>query len=437
MSDLLAARSQMAMSLGFHILFAAVGIGMPLLMVIAEGLYLRTKDPVYLLLAKKWSKGTAVLFAIGAVSGTVLSFELGLLWPKFMAQYGSVIGMPFSMEGFAFFLEAIFLGIYMYGWKRVPAIVHLLSGVAVLFSGIFSGLFVICANGFMNTPAGFRIEDGKIVDIDPWAAMFNPAALAEGLHMTTAAFLSVAFLVAGIHAFMLLKDSKNPFHRAALGIALAVAAPMSVLQGATGHMAGETVGETQPVKLAAMEAHWETERWAPFRIGGWPDVERQETRYAIEIPGLMSFLSYGDPNAEVKGLKDFPKELHPPVPVVHVSFQIMIGAGVFMMAVAGMGVALGLWKRKLPDSPWFLKAVILASPMGMIAIEAGWVVTEVGRQPWIIQGVLKTADAVTPMPGLWAPFLAFSLLYLFLGATVVVLMINLVKHSPTFDENEA
>src|SRR6266849_1830329 len=234
MGDFLFARSQMAMSLAFHIVFAALGIGMPLLMAIAEGMYLRTKQPVYLDLCKRWAKGAAILFAVGAVSGTVLSFELGLLWPGFMEQAGAIIGMPFSLEGFAFFTEAIFLGVYLYGWKRVSPLIHWLSGVVVAISGILSGIFVVTANAWMNSPAGFKIIDGKFADIDPIAAMLNPASFHEVVHMTLAAFVATGFMVAAVHAFFLLRDRSNPFHQAALGLALVVACistPLQILSG--------------------------------------------------------------------------------------------------------------------------------------------------------------------------------------------------------------
>jgi cytochrome d ubiquinol oxidase subunit I len=430
MTDLLAARSQMAMSLAFHIVFAAVGIGMPLLMVLAEAAWMRTGEPVYLELAKRWSKGTAILFAVGAVSGTVLSFELGLLWPRFMEHAGPIVGMPFSLEGFAFFTEAIFLGIYLYGWKQVSKAAHLASGVMVLISGTLSGAFVVCANAWMNTPAGFRIEDGRAVDIDPFAAMMNPSAPSEVLHMTAAAFTAVGFLVAGIHAFLLLRDKTNLFHRRALAIALAVAIPCGLFMPATGHVAAQHVAETQPAKLAAMEAHWETEAWAGFRIGGWPDEEAEETRWSIVVPGMLSVLAFDDPEAVVVGLKDIAEDERPPVPVVHMAFQLMIASGVIMAATAGVGLLLVLWRRRLPDDDWYLRLLVMCTPLGMLAIEAGWTVTEVGRQPWIVRGFLRTADAVTPMPGLVTPFLTFTAIYALLGLVVASLLLRMIAHSP-------
>jgi len=437
MSNLLAARSQMAMSLAFHIIFAAVGIGMPLLMIIAEGLWLRTRDEVYLTLAKRWAKGTAIMFAVGAVSGTVLSFELGLLWPGFMAYAGPIVGMPFSLEGFAFFLEAIFLGIYLYGWKRVPPVMHWLAGLMVMLSGTLSGIFVVTANAWMNSPTGFEIVDGKPVNIDPIAAMLNPASFSQTLHMTIAAFLSVGFAVAAVHAYMLLKDRDNLFHQKAFAIALSVGGVMALLQPISGDISAQFLAKYQPVKLAAMEGHWETKRGVPLLIGGWPDEEAEVTRYAIEIPYGLSILAHHDPNAEIMGLKEVPKEDRPPVLVTHIAFQIMVACGFAMMGVGLLGAFL-LWRKKnLLDLRWYLWLVVLSGPLGFIAIETGWTVTEVGRQPWIVYGVMRTEEALTPMPGLIVPFLTFTVLYIFLGVVVVYLLRRQVFQSPKILSRES
>ena len=425
MDDLLAARSQMAMSLAFHIIFAAIGIAMPLLMIIAEWKWLRSKDEIYLTLAQRWAKGAAILFAVGAVSGTVLSFELGLLWPGFMGYAGSIIGMPFSLEGFAFFTEAIFLGIYLYGWKRVPPRAHLFAGVMVAVSGALSGIFVVIANAWMNAPTGFRLVDGKPVDIDPIAAMLNPAAFSQTLHMTLAAYAATGFAVAGIHAFMLRRDARNRFHRAALAIALLVGGVSAILQPLSGDTLAKSVARTQPVKLAAFEGHYQTEQGAAVRIAG------------IEIPYLLSILAYGDPNAVVKGLNDFPATDRPPVAIVHIAFQIMVGCGVAMMLVAlwaAWRYLRGRRNQKWLESKWFLRLLIIAAPLGFIAIETGWVVTEVGRQPWIINGVMRTSEAVTPMPALIVPFLTFTALYIFLAAITVFLLLQQVAASPADPE---
>jgi|HubBroStandDraft_6_1064221.scaffolds.fasta_scaffold56324_3 cytochrome d ubiquinol oxidase subunit I len=427
MSDLLAARSQMAISLAFHIIFAIVGIGMPALMVIAERQWQRTGESVYLDLAKRWAKGTAIMFAVGAVSGTVLSFELGLLWPRFMQYAGSIIGMPFSLEGFAFFTEAIFLGVYLYGWNRIGPKMHLTAGVLVAISGALSAIFVVDANAWMNTPTGFRLEHGQMVDVHPFVAMANPAALAETLHMTLAAYASLGMAVAGLHAFLLLRQPADGFHKRALTVALMIGAPAAVLQPISGDIAGRVVADTQPVKLAAMEGEFRTQARAPLRIGGIPDVRAHETRWDVEIPGGLSFMAYHDVNATVKGLDDFPENRWPPVVIVHVAFQVMVGLGTLLAGI-GLWAMWGLVRGR-DFGRRLLVALSVGAPLGFICVEAGWTVTEVGRQPWIVAGILRTADAVTPMPGLIVPFLTFTVLYLFLGVIVTWLMYNQVLHT--------
>lgn len=436
MNDLLIARSQMGMSLAFHIVFAAIGIALPLMMCVAEFLWHKTGEQVYYELAKRWSKGAAVLFAVGAVSGTVLSFELGLLWPGFMKWSGEIIGLPFAMEGFAFFTEAIFLGIYLYGWKLVPKTVHLISGVIVAASGAASALFVILANGWMNTPTGFRLVDGKPVDIDPVAAMWNPAALPEAGHMLIAAYAATAFLAAGIHAFMLLRDKTNIFHRRALAIALALGGTMSIIQPVSGDVLAQMVARVQPVKLAALEAHFDTRRQAPITLGGIPDEDKGVVNYGVEIPYALSILAFHDPNAEVKGLKDFPREHWPNVLLVHYCFQIMVGCGTIMMLVSAWAAVHFAMKKTLPDSNIFLRVLVFTSPLGFVATEAGWFVTELGRQPWVVQGIMLTKDAVTPMKVLAVPFLMFSCLYIFLGVIVVFLLKHQIVHSPQIKESD-
>jgi len=430
MSDLFAARSQMAMSLAFHIIFAAVGIAMPVMMVIAEGMWLRSREEVYLTLAKQWAKGTAILFAVGAVSGTVLSFELGLLWPEFMRYAGAIIGMPFSLEGFAFFLEAIFLGIYLYGWKRVSPRAHWWAGVVVAVSGMISGVFVVTANAWMNTPAGFEIIDGKPANIQPIAAMLNPAALHQVIHMTIAAYAAVGFAVAAIHAFMLRRDAQNAFHRRAFAIAFSLGAFMAVLQPLSGDFLARQVFHYQPAKLAAMEGQFTTESHAPLHIGGWPDEKSGTISHDLEIPDGLSLLVYHKTSGEIKGLNAFPRDQWPPVAVVHLSFDIMVGCGMAMMLTGLLGAWLAFRKKNPCDQRWFLLLAILTGPLGFVAIETGWTVTEVGRQPWIIYGIMRTANAVTPMPHLIVPFVSFTLLYVFLGFVVIFLLKRQVFQSP-------
>ena len=430
MRDLFAARSQMGVSLAFHIVFAVVGIGMPALMVIAEHRWQRTGDVGYLELAKRWSKGTAILFAVGAVSGTVLSFELGLLWPAFMKAAGPIVGMPFSLEGFAFFTEAIFLGVYLYGWDRISPRAHVIAGVIVAASGAVSGIFVVIANAWMNTPRGFTLVDGKFTNIDPIAAMMTPAAFPQTLHMTLAAYAATGFAVAGIHAAMLLRDPRNAFHRRALIIALLIGAPAALIQPLSGDISARYVAQQQPVKLAAMEGQFETIRGAPLNVGGIASEEERRTKYAIEIPHGLSLLAFHELDAEVKGLDAFPRDQWPPVAIVHLSFDVMVGLGTFMALVSAV-VLLMFWrKRDIIARRWMLIAVVLCGPMGFLCIEAGWMVTELGRQPWVIYGILRTADAVTPMPGLIVPFLTFTALYCFLGIIVALLLYQQVLRSP-------
>lgn len=422
MTDLDFARSQMALSLAFHIVFATAGIGMPVLMAISEGLHLRTKRPVYLELTKRWAKGTAILFAVGAVSGTVLSFELGLLWPTFMAHAGPIIGMPFSLEGFAFFTEAIFLGIFLYGWNRIPPLAHWLSGVMVAISGVMSGIFVVMANAWMNAPVGFIYRDGEFSAIDPIAAMLNPASLHETLHMTLAAFAATGFAVAGIHAFFLLRNRRSEFHRAAFLIGALLGGVSIPLQVLSGDFAARRVAELQPLKLAAMEAHYHTQSRAPFVIGGIPNSDTQTTRFGLEIPGALSLLVGRSLDTEVPGLDRAPREQWPNVALVHASFDLMVACGLAMLGLAAwFGVA--AWRRRaLPDGAALLRAFVIATPLGFIAIEAGWMVTELGRQPWVIYGIMRTKDAVTNMPHLVVPFVTITVIYLLLSVVVVVMM---------------
>lgn len=432
MDDLLAARLQMAVSLGFHIVFSCIGMTMPWLMAAAQWRWLHTRDPSYRALARAWAKGVAVFFAVGAVSGTVLSFELGLLWPTFMHHAGPIFGLPFSWEGTAFFIEAIAIGLFLYGWDRLPERVHFASGVVVGISGVASGILVVAANGWMNSPSGFRWVDGKALDIDPVAAMFNDAWFTQALHMTLAAFVSTAFAVAGVHAFRLLKHphaslQQRVFHERGMQIALVMGAVSALLQPLSGDLSARDVAKRQPAKLAAMEAVYKTEVGAPLIIGGWPDDVRQEVSYAIKIPYGLSFLAHGDPMAEVTGLDRIPRDQWPPVLITHLSFQVMVACGV-LLALLGLLYGFLRWRRpQLLGSRWFLRLVVLSTPLGFIAVEAGWTVTEVGRQPWIIYGVMRTADAVSPMPGLVWSLAAVCAIYLVLTVLLVAVMTRLVR----------
>ena len=415
MDHVIAARAQMGTSLAFHIVFAALGVGLPLLVVAAEGLWLRTKRRAYYDLARTWSKGMAILFAVGAVSGTLLSFELGLLWPTFMKYAGAVIGLPFSLEGFAFFIEAIFIGLYLHGWERLSPKAHWLSGFPIVISGAASAAFVTMANAWMNMPTGFRIENGRVVDVQPLVAMTSPPWLVEILHTTLAAYVVTGFGAAAVCAFALLRRSAEERReqvRAGLTIAMVVAAIAIPLQWVVGDVIARFDAEHEPAKFASLEALFRTQRHAPITIGGL--VGEDGARYAIEIPNGLSILVAWDPNAEVTGLDRIPKNDRPPVPAVHYSFDTMVGSASLLLLVAMVWTVTVL--RKRAPNRVLLIGIAVCGPLSVLAMEAGWFVTEFGRQPWIARGLLRTTDAVTIAPGLDVQFYLFSFIYVILGA---------------------
>lgn len=437
MDDFIAARSQMAVSMAFHIIFACVGMIMPFMMAISHFKYLKTGDETYKGLTKAWSKGVAILFATGAVSGTMLSFELGLLWPKFMEHAGPIFGMPFSLEGTAFFIEAIALGFFLYGWEKFNKWFHWICGVIVGISGLASGILVVAANAWMNSPTGFDYINGKYLNIDPIKAMFNEAWFPQAFHMTVAAFGATGFAVAGLHALMILKNKNVNFHKKAFNIAVYFAIIGAFLAPVSGDVAAKSVAKRQPIKLAAMEAHFDTEKGAAFVVGGIPNEEKMDIKYAIKIPKLLSFLVSNDFNSEVKGLKDFPRDEWPPVIVVHFAFQIMIFFGMVMMLIGVIYLFAKFRMKSWLQKKWLYRIFVAAIPIGYVALEAGWTVTEVGRQPWIIYGVMKTADAVTPMPGIQYSFYFFTLVFISLSLVILFLLQRQLKMVPyLYDPND-
>src|SRR6201991_1186305 len=345
MDDFIAARSQMALSLGFHIIFSCIAMAMPFFMCVSHLFWLRTGKPVYRNITIAWSKGVAIFFATGAVSGTVLSFELGLLWPRFMKHAGPIIGMPFSLEGTAFFIEAIALGFFLYGWKRVNRWFHWFAGLIVGVCGVLSGILVVAANGWMNCPSGFDLVNGQYVNIDPIKAMFNNAWFSQSLHMIIGAFAATGFAVAGLHALLILKGKNVPFHSMGFRIAAVFGAVAALLQPLSGDVSAKFVAKSQPAKLAAMEAHFITEKRSGLIIGGIPDVKDKKVDYAIKIPGLLSFMANGDINSEVTGLDRIPLNDQPPVAITHYAFQIMVGIGMLMMGI-GLIYFIGLVRRR-------------------------------------------------------------------------------------------
>ena len=428
MDNLTAARAQMGISLGFHMVFAALGIGLPLLMIIAEGLWLRRHEQVYLDLAKKWAKAAGILFAIGAVSGTALSFELGLLWPPFMQFAGPIICPAFALEGYAFFIEAIFLGLYLYGWTRLKPVVHWLCGVPVALSGAASGVLVMSANSWMQNPTGFQVQNGKPVNIDPLAALINPSWGVLAVHLTLASYMATAFMVVAVYAWGMLRGRRDLYHKRGLALAMVLGTITAIAQPISGDFAARLVQRTQPIKLAAMESQFATERGAPLRIGGIPDTANRKVNFAIEIPNGLSLLATHDPNAEIQGLDSVPRDRWPDVPLVHISFQVMVGSGFAILALAALYWFVR-W-RKREHGKWLLRGLLLSGVLGVAAMEAGWIVTEIGRQPWIIYNLMRTAQAVTPAPGIWITFTSFVTLYVLLAVTLVWLLLRLATGRP-------
>lgn len=422
-SALLFARAQMEVSLGFHMIFAALGIGMPLLLLIVEGLYLRTRQPHYLQLARKWSRALALFFVIGAVSGTALSFELGLLWPRFMEFAGSVIGPAFALEGYAFFIEAIFIGLYLYGWDRLDPRTHFLACFPIALSGLLSGLLVVAVNAWMQVPGGFLMAGGQVVRADPAATFFSPVWLSLGAHSSLSCYIATSFAVAGIYALGILRGRRDAYHGSALRVSLTVGALAALLQLYSGHHNAQRTARYQPMKLAAMEAHYHTTRRAGALIGGVMDETTGAVRYGLRVPGLLSYLATGDWDGEVRGLQEVPADQRPNVLVTHTAYQIMVMCGV---ALAGLSLWFLVGRLRRPaargEGRLLLAATVAAGPLGFLALEAGWIVTEAGRQPWIVYRVMRTSEAVTPSPHVGLSLVGFTILYVGLAVALGVLL---------------
>jgi cytochrome d ubiquinol oxidase subunit I len=420
------ARQMQALSFAAHIPLVCFGIAFPALVVFAEWLYLRTGNPLYRTLAKRWSKVMIALFAVGVVTGTILSFELGLLWPNFMATFGDVFGVAFTLEGFSFFVEAIFIAIYVYGWERLSPRAHFLCGIPVLIAGFSGSLFVIAVNGWMNHPTGFTLRDGRAVDVDPFDALFgNSFFWHELIHMYLAAYIVAGFLTASVYAWGWLRGRRGAYERVALVLPLTVAALAAPAQLIVGDWAAREVAERQPVKLAALEGLGETTKGAPIHVLGWYDGE--EVRYGISIPRMLSLLAFHDPNATVEGLETVPEDDQPPVNVVRIAFQTMVGIGFFLALVGFVYVAVWFRHRRLPRSTWFYWGVVLAGPLSLVALISGWVTTEVGRQPWVVYDVMRTSEAVTGAEGIPLGYTVLALVYLGLAAAVAWILHRLSR----------
>ncbi len=435
--DRVEARQMQALSLGVHIPIVCFGIAFPAMILFVEGLYLRTGDPAYKALAKRWSKVALVLFAVGVVTGTILSFEFGLLWPEFMASFGEVFGVAFGLEGISFFVEAIFIAIYVYGWDRLPRRTHFLAGVPIVISGFTGTFFVLSVNSWMNNPQGFDVVDGQVTDPRPWEAMFNPNLWHEVVHMYLAGYIVAGFIVAGIYAYAHLKGRRDKYHRTGLVVALSFAALAAPVQVIVGDWAGRQVGKTQPVKLAAFEGLTKTQKSAPFTLGGLYDEKTGEVEYGIEIPWLLSLLSEHNPTAEVTGLDSVRPEDRPPVNIVRIAFQTMIAIGTGLALLGFIFFLTWLRKRRLPRTRVFYLAVMAAGPAAFVAMISGWIATEVGRQPWIVYNVMRTEQAVTNADGLEVGYAVLVAVYVALAVAVVWLLRRLTAAPPHTEVSQA
>ena len=422
------ARTQMGFSLGWHIILACLGVGMPLLVVFVEWRGQRTGDIHYQLLARRWARALGVLFAVGAVSGTILSFEMGALWSGLMDHYGAVIGLPFAIEGFAFFIEAIFLGIYLYGWDKLPPRVHLLSGLPIVAAGIISAFFVVTANAWMNSPQGYTVRNGRLVGVSPWKAMFNQATWPETTHMILAALMVTGFLMASVYAVAMLRGRRDRYHRLGLLVPLTLGAIITPLQIIVGDWAARFVAADQPIKLAAMEGVRHTSTHMPLEIGGLFLGGRIQG--GLKIPNGLSLLLDFNSNGRVTGLDTVPAGDRPPVAIVHLAFDTMVGIGFALLAL-GAWLAWSWWRhRAVPATAWFLRVVAISGVGSVLAMEAGWVTTEVGRQPWIVYRVLRVADAVNPAPGIQYSAIGVYAVYAVLTVATVYTLRRMVRNRP-------
>ena len=414
---LLQARQMQALSFSVHIPLVCFGIAFPTLLLFVEWLYLRTGDPLYRTLARRWTSVMVALFAAGVVTGTILSFEMGLLWPAFTAIFGSVFGLGFAVEGFSFFLEAIFLGIYVYGWNRLSPRLHFASGIPMALAGFTGSLTVISVNSWMNHPGGFRLSHGKAVDVHPFQALFENSYLwHELIHMYLAGYIVTGFLLAAAYGVIRLRGHWSRYEQTALAIPLTVAALASPVQGLVGDWSGREVARYQPTKLAAFEGLPQTTTGAPIHLLGW--YSSGGVDYGIRIPKLLSLLAYHSFDAKVQGLDAVPPRDRPPVNVVRFAFQTMVGIGTLLALLGLVYLAVRIRRRRLPRSTWFYRAVVLAGPLSVVALISGWVTTEVGRQPWVVYHVMRTSQAVTGAGGIPVGYGTLVLVYALLVAAV-------------------
>lgn len=419
-----------ALTLGFHIIFATIGVGVPVMIMIAEWMGIRRNDPHYFLLARRWARGFTVTVAVGVVTGTCIGLQLSLLWPSFMQVAGQIIALPLFLEVFAFFFEAIFLGIYLYTWDRFRnRVYHWLLVIPVVLGSSASAFFITTVNAFMNTPQGFKLENGALTNIEPWKAMFNPATPSKVLHVLSSAYVTAAFVLAAITAWFILRGKRTEYHRKALRLTMTWGLIFAAATAIIGDLSGKYLAEYQPEKLAAAEWHFDTKKQADLLVGGVLDPRTLEVKGALRIPGALSILAHGTPNAEVKGLNEFPRDLWPPL-FIHYTFDSMVGIGFYLVGVAVLFIWARVWKKRYEWNRWLLRLIVLAGPLAMAAIEFGWIMTEVGRQPWILRGYMRTVQGATTASNVGEMIVLFALLYAVLGTVCTLVLVRMFRKNP-------
>ncbi|MCP3761848.1 cytochrome ubiquinol oxidase subunit I [Domibacillus sp. A3M-37] len=428
-------RMLMTMTLMFHIIFATIGVGIPVMIAIAEFIGIKRNDPYYSLMARRWARGYTITVAVGVVTGTIIGLQLSLLWPSFMEVAGQVIALPLFMETFAFFFEAIFLGIYLYTWDRFKGKwTHWLLTIPVMIGSSASALFITTVNAFMNTPQGFDLKDGEMINIDPIAAMLNPAMPSKVLHVVATSYVTAAAILAAIAAFAILKGRRGQYEQKALRLTVACTFVFSLLISITGDISAKFLADVQPEKLAAAEWHFETEKGADLIFFGTLN-ENGEIENEIRVPKVLSFLAGNSFETEVIGLNETPEDERPPL-WIHYMFDTMVSIGMFLMATTAIFVLMDRVKKWNALNKPLLLAILAAGPLSMVAIEAGWILAEVGRQPWIMRGYMKVAEAATTSNSVGLTFVLFALLYLVLGIMAIVVLIKMFKNSPAEAELE-
>jgi cytochrome d ubiquinol oxidase subunit I len=423
---LLQARQMQALSFAVHIPLVCFGIAFPLMVLVMEWMGHRTGDPLYLAIARRWSRIMVALFAVGVITGTILSFEMGLLWPNFTATFGGVFGLGFAIEGFSFFLEAIFIGIYIYGWDRLSPRAHMLSAVPIVITGFTGSLMVIAVNAWMNHPGGFRLVRGRAVDIHPVDALFGNTYLwHELVHMYIAGYIVTGFVVAGAYAVARLRGRWGRYERTALVVPLTIAALASPVQLLVGDWAARDVAESQPTKLAALEGLGKTEKGAPIHVLGW--YHDGKVKFGIPVPKMLSVLAFHDPNARVDGLDAVAPKERPPVNITRICFQTMVGIGTLLALLGAIVLYMRVRRRAVPQWRWFYYGLAAAGPLSVVALICGWIVTEVGRQPWVVYRVMPTSQAVTAAGGIPVGYATLWIVYLAVGAGVVWILRRLAR----------